>query len=94
MKARVGEVDPRMKVRGREESLVASLFADDTVLLAENEGTLQRIVDEFNRVCKMRKLRVNTGESKVVVSERAREQVDFAKPYKVRAEGTTKCRTR
>ncbi len=32
--------------------MVAGLYADDTVLLAESEGMLQRIVDEFDRVCK------------------------------------------
>ncbi len=86
MKARVVELGPRLKVRGTEESLVAGLFADDTVLLAENEGTLQRIVGEFDKVCKRRKLRVNAGKSKVMVFERAREQViDFAKSYRVRA---------
>ncbi len=31
---------------------MASLYVDDTVLLAESEGMLQRIVDEFVRVCK------------------------------------------
>ncbi len=41
---------------------MTGLFADDTILLAENEGTLQRIVDEFDRVCKRRKLRVNAGK--------------------------------
>ncbi len=52
-----------------------------TVLLAESEGMLQRIVDEFNRVCKRRKLKVNAGKSKVRVFARAREQTtDFVKP--------------
>ncbi len=36
-----------------------------------SEGMLQRIVDEFNRVCKRRKLKVNAGKSKVMVFERA-----------------------
>ncbi len=93
MKARVGELGQVLKVRGTEESLDAGLFADDTVLLAENEGMLQTIVDEFDRVCKRRKLRVNAGKSKVMVFEMAREQViDFAKQYRVKAKGTTKCR--
>ncbi len=49
------------------------------VLLTENEGMLQRTVDEFERVCKRRKLKVNAGKSKVMVFERAREQtIDFA----------------
>ncbi len=56
MKVGVGELGSRLNVRGMEELLVAGLFADATVLLAENEGMLQRIVDEFHRVCKMRKL--------------------------------------
>ncbi len=64
-------------------------------LLVENEGTLQRIMDEFDSVCKRRKLRMNVCKSKVMVSEKAREQViDFAKSYRIRAEGTTKCRIR
>ncbi len=48
------------------EFVVAGLYADDTVLLAESEGMLQRIVDEFDRVCKKRKLKVNAGKSKVI----------------------------
>lgn len=45
MKVRVGELLPKLRVRGKAESLVAGLFTDDTELLADNEGTLQRIVD-------------------------------------------------
>ncbi len=49
------------------------------VVLAESEGMLQRIVDEFDRVCKRRKLKMNAGISKVMVFERAREQtINFA----------------
>ncbi len=40
-----------------------------TVLLDESGGMLQRIVDEFDRVCKWRKLKVNAGKSKVMVFE-------------------------
>ncbi len=43
------------------------LFADDTVLLAESEGDLQRVVNEFYSVCKRRRLKVNAGKSKVMV---------------------------
>ncbi len=61
--------------------MVAGLCADDTVLLAESEGMLQWIPDEFDRVCKRRKLKVNAGKSKVMVFKRAREQtINFAKP--------------
>ncbi len=52
--------------------------------MAESEGMLQRLVDEFDRVCKWRKFKVNAGKSRVMVLERAREQtINFAKPYRV-----------
>ncbi len=40
---------------------MAGLYADDTVLLAESEGMLQGTVDEYDRVCRRRKLKVNAG---------------------------------
>ncbi len=39
------------------------------MLLGETEGMLQRIVDEFDRVYKRRKLKVNAGKSKVILRE-------------------------
>ncbi len=64
-----------------------------TLLLAESEGRLQRIVDEFERVCKRRKLKVNAGKSKVMVFERARKQTtDFAKPYRVGSKAIPECK--
>ncbi len=74
MKVRVRDLGARLNVRGVEQPLVASLYADDTVLLAQTEGMLQKIVDEFDRVCKRRKLKVNAGKSKVMVFEKAKEQ--------------------
>ncbi len=69
------------------------MFADDTVFLAESERKLQMIVDEFYRVCRRRKLKVNAGKSKVMGIERAREQtIDFAKPYRVGSETMTGCK--
>ncbi len=60
---------------------------DDTVLLAENEEMLQKIVDEFEMVCKRRKLKVNAGKNKMIVFERVREQtINFVKPYRVGSE--------
>ncbi len=62
------------------------------MLLAESEGMLQRIVDEFDRLCKTRKLKVNAGKSKVMVFERTREQtIDFAKPSRVGSEAILGC---
>ncbi len=40
------DLGARLNVRGVEQPLVAGLYADDTELLAETEGVLQRIVDE------------------------------------------------
>ena len=42
------------------------LFADDTALVADLEEKLCRLVSEFGRVCKTRKLRVNVGKCKVM----------------------------
>ncbi len=36
-----------------------------TALLAESEKMLQRIVGEFEKVCRKRKLKENAGKSKV-----------------------------
>ncbi len=73
--------------------MVESFYADDTVLLAESETMLQRIVDEFDRVCKRRKLKVNEGKSKVMVFETAREQtINIAKPYRVGSEAILGCK--
>ncbi len=71
MKVGVWDLGARLNVRGMEQPLVVGLYSDDTVLLAESEGMLQRIIDEFDRVCKRRKLKVNAGKSKVMVFERA-----------------------
>ncbi len=94
MKVRVWNLGARLNVRGLEQPLVAGLYADDTVLLAESEGMLQRIVvAEFDRVCRRRKLKVNSGKSKVMVFETAREQtIDFAKPYRVVSEAIPGCK--
>ncbi len=93
MKVRVRDLGARLNVRGVEQPLVAGLYVDDTVLLAESEGMLQWTVDEFGRVCKRRKFKVNAGNSKVMVLERAREQtIDFVKPYRVGSEAILGCK--
>ncbi len=70
MKAKVGKVGARLKLNGVDWSVAACLFADDTVLLAESERDLQRMVDQFHSVCSRKKLRVNAGKSKVKIFER------------------------
>ena len=42
------------------------LFANDTALVADSEEKLYKLVSEFGRVCKRRKLRVTVGKSKVM----------------------------
>ena len=66
-------------IDGRKWLLNTILFADDTVLLAESERELQRMVEVFDSVCKRRKLKVNVKKSKVMVFERSKSDViDFA----------------
>ncbi len=54
MKAKVGKVGARLKLNGMDWAVVACLFADDTVLLAESERELQRVVDQCHSVCSIR----------------------------------------
>ena len=46
------------------------LFADDTVLDPDSKKKLERLVEEFCRVCRRRKLKVNVAKSKVMRSAR------------------------
>ncbi len=59
-------------------------MADDTVLLAESEGDLQRVVDEFFSVCKRRKLKMIARKSTLMVFKRKEEVIDFNAAYRVR----------
>ncbi len=55
------------------------------MLLAESKEDLQRVVNEFYYVCKKRKrkLKVNAGESKVMLFERREgEVIDFNVSYR------------
>ncbi len=63
------------------------LFADDTVLPAESEQDLQKLVNEFSNLCVRRKLKVNVGKSKVMVSEKRKSKViEFVNQYRMRVE--------
>ena len=42
------------------------LLADDTALVTDSEEKWCRLVCEFGRVCKRRKLRVNVGNKKIM----------------------------
>ncbi len=55
------------------------------MLLAESEGDLQRVVNEFFSVCKGRRLKVNAGKSYMMVFERREKVViNFNTAYTVR----------
>ena len=41
------------------------LYVDDTVQIGNSREDLQWVLDEFDIVCKRRKLKVNVGKSKV-----------------------------
>ena len=54
-----------LSVNGGRFEINQLLFADDTALVADSKEKLCRLLIEFGRVCKRRKLRVNVGKSKV-----------------------------
>lgn len=61
---------------------MGDVFADHSVLFAENERMLQRAVDDFAWVCKRKKSKVNVSKSTFIVLQRTSEQVtDFVQPY-------------
>ncbi len=63
--------------------MVESLFADDTIVLADCEEKLQKVVLKFHMECVRKKLRVNAGKSKVMTLERKEvEALDFNTTYR------------
>ncbi len=85
MKCKVVCLGAKLRLNGEVWSVVTCLFAGDTVLLAEREEDLLRVVNEFFSVCKRRKLKVSAGKSKVIVFERREEEViNFNTAYRVR----------
>ncbi len=75
MKAKLGKIGAGLRVNAVDWSVIVCLFADDTVLLADSERELQRVVDQFQSVCSRRKLIVNVGKSKAMVFERSKVEV-------------------
>ena len=58
--------DIRANLVGEDGSLwelCQVLFADDTALVADSEGKLQKLVEGFDRVCVRRKLKINVNKS-------------------------------
>ncbi len=93
MKCKMGNAGAKLRLNGEVWSVVTCLFADDTMLLAESDGDLQRVVNVFYSVCKRRKLKVNAGKNKVMVFERREEEVgDFNTAYRIRLPAVERCR--
>ena len=93
MKAKSGGVGAKMLEDGNEWWMITSLFADDTVLFAESEKELQRVVNEFYNVCTRRNLKVNCDKSKVMVFERRKmEVIEFDTQYRIRVENEEGCK--
>ncbi len=89
-----GKIGARLKLNGVDWSVAACLFADDTVLLAESERNLQRVVVRFHSVCSRRKLRVDEGKTKVMVFEKKEvEMVNFGNLYRVSVPVDGRCET-
>ena len=68
VREKAGEVGVTLLVERRnlEWKVDLLLFADDTVLLGDSEEKLERLVQEFGRVCRRRKLSVNETKSKIM----------------------------
>ncbi len=93
MKGKVGKIGAKLKLNGVDWSEFTCLFTNDTVLLAESERELQRVVDQFHSVCTTRKLRVNSGKSKVMVFKRIEvEVVNFENPCRVSVPIAERCK--
>ena len=65
-----------LSVNGGRFEISQLVFADDTALVAASEEKLCRLVSEFGRVCKIMKLRMNLGKSKVIRYSRYGNGID------------------
>ncbi len=85
-----------MSIDNAKWKISNKLFADDTVLLAESEKNLQKLVNKFSNVCERRKLKVNVGKSKVMVFEKRELSTvtAFANQYRMIAENQRQCKIR
>ncbi len=94
LKCKVVNAGAKLQLNGDVWCVVTCFFSDDTMLLAESKGGLQRVVNEFYSVCKRRKLKVNAGKCKVMVFERREEKVtDFNTVYgAIRLRAVARCR--
>ena len=67
VKMRLGRRGVSFMKDGREWRLLGVLYADDLVLCGESKEDLRVMVGWFSKVCRRRVLKVNAGNSKVMV---------------------------
>ncbi len=75
IKAKIVNIGIEMRIDNAKWKISTKLFADDTVLLAESEKNLQKLINEISNVCVRRKLKVNVGKSKVMVFGKRKSEV-------------------
>ena len=61
----LGKLPELLSGNGGRFQINQLLFADDTAPVSDSEEKLCRLLSEFGRVCKRRKLRVNECKSKL-----------------------------
>ena len=68
------------------------LYADDTVIVSEDQNSFQNILNDFYQYCKLWKLTMNMQKTKVIISGTSRldkykftingENIEIVKEYK------------
>ena len=84
VKLRIYGGRPKLTQNGRTWKVPMCLYSYDAVMFVETEEKVQRMVNELDRVCDRRKLKVNIGKNKVMGFEtKEYEKIDFGKVYSV-----------
>ncbi len=85
-----------MSIGNTKWKLNTILFADDTVLLAESEKDLQKLVNEFSNVCVRRKLKVyeEKGRRWMIFAKRKSEAIEYVNQYRMKVENHRQCKIR
>ena len=63
-------------------NLFVLMYADDTVILAENEHDMQRNLNLLNNYCNCNKLKVNIGKTKIMVFARSKIKLNNIPTFK------------